>query len=159
MSLQFTTLQREADLRFALVRVRENCESIAFYAGHGAEASCVAARFATLVATLKRVIKWQALLSLWKNLYKFSTILVPSSVTAPRYFAGQIEFGVITQVRPAAAFASLDLTCQPTAIKSCRCMALAAVVEVMFCKRTAEALALQAAAHLPPRSDGSIVTW
>ena len=98
MGLQFTALQREADLRFALVRVRENCESIAFYDGAAAEAAAVGGRFRTLVATLKRVIAWKALLSLWKNLYTYSTILVPSSVTAPRYFRGEIQFGVITQV-------------------------------------------------------------
>jgi hypothetical protein len=30
-------LQREADLRFSLVRLRENAESIAFYGGEGQE--------------------------------------------------------------------------------------------------------------------------
>lgn len=99
MALQFTTLQKEADLRFALVRVRENCESIAFYDGHAAEASCVEARFVSVVQTLKSVIKWSSLLLVWKNAYTYATILVPSAVTAPRYFAGEIQFGVVSQVR------------------------------------------------------------
>jgi ABC-type uncharacterized transport system fused permease/ATPase subunit len=32
------------------------------------------------------------------TLGRYATILVPSLLTAPRYFAGEIEFGVIAQV-------------------------------------------------------------
>ena len=99
MELQFVTLKKEADLRFALVRVRENCESIAFYAGHAAEAAYVHSAFRAVVATLQSVINWTALLALWRNLYTYATILVPSAVTAPQYFAGKIQFGVVSQVR------------------------------------------------------------
>ena len=35
--LNYDALQKEADFRFSLVRVRENAESIAFYAGEGVE--------------------------------------------------------------------------------------------------------------------------
>jgi vitamin B12/bleomycin/antimicrobial peptide transport system ATP-binding/permease protein len=98
MALQFHALKQEADLRFGLVRIRENCESIAFYEGHTAEASCVDGRFSSLVLTLKEVIKWTSLLAVWRNTYSYATILVPSIVTAPRYFAGEIQFGVVSQV-------------------------------------------------------------
>ena len=93
------TLQKEANLRFALVRIRENCESIAFYGGHAAEATYVQACFAVVITTLQSVINWTSLLALWRNLYTYATILVPSAVTAPKYFAGEIQFGVVTQVR------------------------------------------------------------
>ena len=102
MSLQFTTLQKEADLRFSLVRVRENCESIAFYDGHAAEAAYTNNRFHALVLTLRRVINWSALLALWKNVYTYATILIPSAVTAPQYFSGKVQFGVISQVSATA---------------------------------------------------------
>ena len=102
MNLQFTTLQKEADLRFSLVRVRENCESIAFYDGHAAEAAYTNHRFHALVLTLRRVINWSALLALWKNVYTYATILIPSAVTAPQYFSGKVQFGVISQVSAAA---------------------------------------------------------
>eukprot|EP00956_Cyclotella_meneghiniana_P045717 scaffold381426_cov76-Cyclotella_meneghiniana.AAC.1 len=37
VKLNFENLQREADFRFSLVRIRENAESIAFYSGEGVE--------------------------------------------------------------------------------------------------------------------------
>ena len=43
---------------------------------------------------------WAAGLSLWSNAYSYATILLPSILTAPRYFAGEVEFGTITQVSP-----------------------------------------------------------
>lgn len=39
MRLRFDSLEREADFRYSLVRVRENSESIAFYQGEGQEAA------------------------------------------------------------------------------------------------------------------------
>lgn len=100
MSLQYTLLQQEADLRFALVRVREHCEAIAFFRGHAAEAAHSGAAFADVVRTRRVAITWTALLAVWRNLYTYSTLLVPSLITAPQYFAGLVQFGVVTQVRP-----------------------------------------------------------
>ncbi len=37
MRLYYKSLNTEADMRFSLVRVRENAESIAFYGGEGRE--------------------------------------------------------------------------------------------------------------------------
>ncbi|CAD7702533.1 unnamed protein product [Ostreobium quekettii] len=97
MSLNFRLLQKEGDLRFSLVRVRENNESIAFYKGEGREKSIVSDRFDKVVFTKISKINWAAGLGLWSNVYSYSTILVPSLFTAPLYFAGMIEFGVISQ--------------------------------------------------------------
>lgn len=36
-------------------------------------------------------------LSLWNNFYSYATLLVPSIITAPMYFSGVIEFGIIAQ--------------------------------------------------------------
>jgi putative ATP-binding cassette transporter len=41
MSLKFQALQKEANFRYSLVRVRDNVESIAFYRGERYEASTV----------------------------------------------------------------------------------------------------------------------
>jgi ABC-type uncharacterized transport system fused permease/ATPase subunit len=98
MSLRFDVLKQEADLRFALVRVREHSESIAFYRGAAPEQACALDRLRAVVITQLARIRWAALLEIWRNTYVYATILVPSLVTAPRYFAGEIQFGVVTQV-------------------------------------------------------------
>lgn len=100
MSLQYMLLKLEADMRFALVRVREHCEAIAFFRGHASEAANTGAAFDDVVRTRRIVIMWTTLLSVWRNAYTYSTILVPALITAPQYFAGEVQFGVVTQVRP-----------------------------------------------------------
>ena len=44
------------------------------------------------------------------TLRSYATILVPSLLTAPRYFSGEVEFGVITQVRLSSLHTLLALT-------------------------------------------------
>lgn len=73
-------------------------ESIAFYNGEKHEENCATLRLALLVAVARIRIIWSTFLSLWTNFYQHATILLPSLLTAPRYFEGKIEFGVITQV-------------------------------------------------------------
>lgn len=88
-------------MRFALVRVREYSESISFYSGQAAEAASVDSRFNMLISTISKAINLSALLNAWRNIYDYATILVPPIVIAPSYFAGEIQFGVVTQVRAA----------------------------------------------------------
>lgn len=49
ISLNYEALQKEADFRFALVRIRENAESIAFYAGEGVEKRETERRFGKVI--------------------------------------------------------------------------------------------------------------
>ena len=49
ISLNYEALQKEADFRFALVRVRENAESIAFYCGEGVETKEMEMRFGRVI--------------------------------------------------------------------------------------------------------------
>jgi hypothetical protein len=37
-------------------------------------------------------------LDCWLKLYKYSTVIAPTVVIAPRFFAGEVKFGVIAQV-------------------------------------------------------------
>ncbi|GMH39495.1 hypothetical protein BSKO_07393 [Bryopsis sp. KO-2023] len=97
MQVTFDLLQKEADLRFGMVRVRENSESIAFYSGDAREKSITTHRFERVVQTVLQKINWTAGLALWRNYYSYATIIIPRVMTAPLYFAGQIEFGVVEQ--------------------------------------------------------------
>lgn len=47
--LNYESLQKEADFRFSLVRVRENAESIAFYAGENVEERETDRRFDSVI--------------------------------------------------------------------------------------------------------------
>ncbi|BBN07121.1 vitamin B12/bleomycin/antimicrobial peptide transport system ATP-binding/permease protein [Marchantia polymorpha subsp. ruderalis] len=97
MQLQFQGLQREADFRYSLVRIRDNAESIAFYSGETHEAKTIKGFFSALIANSRDLILWRRHLGLFSNAYEFSMLVVPSIIIAPRYFAGEVEFGVIAQ--------------------------------------------------------------
>ena len=47
--LNYESLQKEADFRFSLVRVRENAESIAFYQGENVEERETDRRFESVI--------------------------------------------------------------------------------------------------------------
>ena len=97
MSLHFQALRREADLRFGLVRAREHAESIALYRGAVREARAARNALAQVAEVLLRRVAWSRNLALFTNAYEFATFCLPSLIIAPRYFAGQVEFGVVTQ--------------------------------------------------------------
>lgn len=75
-----------------------DAESIAFYGGEGKEQQGAITRLDALVGFAMRRIAWLGGLSLWTNFYSYVTMLIPPLMVAPRYFAGEVEFGVITQV-------------------------------------------------------------
>ncbi|KAL1527767.1 hypothetical protein AB1Y20_009152 [Prymnesium parvum] len=95
--LAFENLRREANLRFALVRVREHAESIAFYRGGARESAVVSHRLALVIDAASALIRKQFQLTTFQNIYEYATVLVPAVVIAPRYFRGEVEFGVISQ--------------------------------------------------------------
>jgi len=97
MRLFYEMLHREGDMRFTLVRVSENAESIAFYGGASREAGTVRSRLTSLVDITVQRLWWLAGLGFWSNCYGYATILVPSLMIGPRYFRGEVDFGTISQ--------------------------------------------------------------
>lgn len=73
-------------------------ESIAFYNGEMREVGVASRCLNNLISIGRLRIKWSAWLSLWTNCYSYATILAPAFITAPMYFRGEIEFGIISQV-------------------------------------------------------------
>lgn len=95
--LNYDQLTNEANFRFSLVRWRENAESIAFYAGEDLEGKVVNQRLSSVMENTKELISTQRNLEFFTNGYRFLIQLLPVTVVAPRYFAGAIELGVISQ--------------------------------------------------------------
>lgn len=104
--LNFQKQRYEANFRFALVRVRENAEGIALYNGEQREAESLNARFIDVFNNGWRVLFTQAQLAFYQGAYAQLAIIFPYVVTAPRFFAGAITFGVMTQT--ASAFGQVQ---------------------------------------------------
>jgi ABC-type uncharacterized transport system fused permease/ATPase subunit len=100
--LNFERLQKEADFRFSLVRVRENAESIAFFRGESTEGKEISTRFSRVVANAYEIIGTQRNLEFFTTNYNYLTWILPVVVIAPQYIAGNVELGVVQQA--AAAF-------------------------------------------------------
>jgi putative ATP-binding cassette transporter len=89
-----------------LVRVRENAEGIALYRGEEDEAEALNARFTDVFNNGWRVLFTQAQLAFYQSGYAQLAIIFPYLVTAPRFFAGAITLGVMTQT--ASAFGQVQ---------------------------------------------------
>ncbi|RMS13633.1 ABC transporter [Pseudomonas coronafaciens pv. coronafaciens] len=91
----------EADLRFALVRVRENAESIALSEGERNENQRLSGRFQMIWNNFRTSMKVQKRLTFFTSGYSQIALIFPFIVAAPRYFAGKIELGDLMQINSA----------------------------------------------------------
>ncbi len=99
--LNYRQQQYEANLRFALVRLRENAEGIALYGGEETEGKTVAAQFANVVTNWWGIMRRQKLLTWFSSGYTQIAVIFPFVVAAPRYFAGAIQLGELMQTAQA----------------------------------------------------------
>ena len=86
-------LLQEANLRYSLVRLRENAESIAFFGGEGQEAAVVSKRLGGAIQNRKAIIGTERNLEFFTVAYKYLVQILPVLVVSPLYFAGSIEVG------------------------------------------------------------------
>lgn len=98
-------LTLEADLRYALIRVRECAETIAVMGIEGTMRAKLRALLADLVKNNQAIIAVSRNLGFVTNGYNYLLQLVPLLIVAPLYMRGQVEFGVVTQ--SAMAFAQV----------------------------------------------------
>jgi vitamin B12/bleomycin/antimicrobial peptide transport system ATP-binding/permease protein len=99
--LNFEQLKKEADLRFSLVRVRENAEAIAFYHGEEQEVTQIKHRFLEVFDNVKRLLLWELNLNVLTNAYEFIPFILPALVVAPAIFAGELEVGKVSEAQGA----------------------------------------------------------
>ncbi|TFF42009.1 ABC transporter ATP-binding protein/permease [Pseudomonas sp. RIT623] len=99
--LNFLNEQFTANFRYALMRLRENAENIAFYQGAQVERGTLLGRFFTLIGNAWALV--------FRNL-KFSgfnlgvsqvAVVFPFILQAPRFFSGAIKLGDVMQTAQA----------------------------------------------------------
>ncbi|MFA7343124.1 MAG: ABC transporter ATP-binding protein/permease [Terrimicrobiaceae bacterium] len=103
VGLHFKQYQKEADFRYALIRIRDNAESIAFFRGENREHRDLVDRFAEVVANTMRIIAWNRTLGFFTNSYNYVALVIPTLIVGPMFIRGAVEFGVVTQAEGAFA--------------------------------------------------------
>lgn len=97
--LNFAMLRRQADLRFGLIRVRDNAESIAFYQGEGDEAAGLRGRLGSVIDVNVAIARWQYFfLSAYSALLQNLPIVLPILVLGPRVLAKTMPVGTVLEV-------------------------------------------------------------
>jgi len=101
IALNFDQQRFEADLRFSLVRLRENTESVAFYGGEEREFATFWSRFGRVYGNFIAIILRQRMLGFYSLFYNQAAVVFPYLLMAPRYFTERLLLGVIQQVADA----------------------------------------------------------
>lgn len=86
---------RDADLRFALVRVNESAEAISLFRGEEDERRMLDDELARVIAVMKQLVNGFARLTWVTSSYGWLAIIIPFIVAAPGYFTGQLSFGTL----------------------------------------------------------------
>jgi putative ATP-binding cassette transporter len=102
----FDNEKYNAAFRYALVRLREASEAVAFYRGEIAERTGLRRRFASVVANYKRYINRMIGFYGWNLSLSQIIVPLPYVLQFPRFYAGEIKLGDMTQT--ASAFGSIQ---------------------------------------------------
>lgn len=97
VGVNFELQRANADFRYRMVRVRENAESIALYNGEPDEIHRLDGTFGRLYAIWWQYMRYNKRLTWFTAFYGQAADVFPLVVAAPRYFAGIIPLGVLTQ--------------------------------------------------------------
>jgi putative ATP-binding cassette transporter len=99
--LNFQQQRFEADFRFSLVRLRENTESVALYAGEEREYGNFIDRFTRVVDNFWSIMKRFKMLNWFTSGYGQIAIIFPFVVASPRVFSKQMKLGGLMQTADA----------------------------------------------------------
>jgi len=103
IGLFFRRQHMEADFRFSLARLREYTEQVALLGGESAEQEMVGGHFRALVGNFIDLVYRRLRVYAFTQAFGQLSPIIPYIFTAPFYFAGKIELGIMTQT--ASAFA------------------------------------------------------
>ncbi|MGB3532428.1 MAG: ABC transporter ATP-binding protein/permease [Microcoleaceae cyanobacterium] len=110
VGINYQQLKKEANLRYGLIHIREQAESIAFYQGQNQEMNQVWNKFIQVFINFKHLIRWQLYLGIFQNSYQYLTFIVPGLILAPQIMSGEMEVGVVTQAGTAFKTILIALT-------------------------------------------------
>jgi len=97
ISLNFVNEQLGANFRYALIRLREYGESIAFYRGEAVERSNLLARFGKVIHNMWAIVFRSLKLQGFNLAVSQAAVVFPFIVQAPRLLAKQITLGDVMQ--------------------------------------------------------------
>ncbi|MEV5836145.1 ABC transporter ATP-binding protein/permease [Nocardia sp. NPDC052112] len=86
-----------ADFRYALVRLRENAERIAFYRGGGTENAGLRTLFTEVLRVYYRLVLFTTRFIGWNQAATETARVFPWLIQAPHFFAGTLTLGDVTQ--------------------------------------------------------------
>jgi vitamin B12/bleomycin/antimicrobial peptide transport system ATP-binding/permease protein len=99
--------EAEGDFRFALMRLRDNAESVAMMGGEQSERRILARIYDTVVQRWLRIVQQHGRLTWITNSIGPMTPIVPLLFAAPKYLVGELTLGEVTQL--AAAFSQVQM--------------------------------------------------
>ncbi len=103
MRLYFERQQMEANFRFSLARLREYTEQVALLGGEDAEEHMLKRDFEAVVGNFIDLVYRRMRVTAFTETFGQISPIIPIVLTAPFYFVGKIEFGVMTQTVQAFA--------------------------------------------------------
>ncbi|MEV4175265.1 ABC transporter ATP-binding protein/permease [Nonomuraea sp. NPDC049709] len=95
--LAFRNEKFNAAFRYALVRLRDASEAVAFYRGEVAERTGLRRLFAPVVSNYKHYLNRTIGFNAWNYAISQSIVPLPYLLQAPRLFTGEIRLGDLTQ--------------------------------------------------------------
>ncbi|AHC25976.1 MULTISPECIES: ABC transporter ATP-binding protein/permease [Mycobacteriaceae] len=99
--LTFDNERFNAVFRYALVRLRDSAEAVAFYRGEIAERVQLRRRFEPVVSNYKRYVNRSIAFNGWNLTVSQLINPLPWIIQAPRLFAGEIKLGDVSQTSSA----------------------------------------------------------
>ncbi|MBD0321884.1 MAG: ABC transporter ATP-binding protein/permease [Aldersonia sp.] len=103
--LNFLRERFTANFRYALVRLRDSAENVAFYRGERQEQTGLMSRFADVIRNAWRIVYRMVKFTGWNFAVNQSAVLFPYMLQGPRVFSGQITLGDFNQT--AGAFGNI----------------------------------------------------
>ena len=101
ITLSFNNEKFNAVFRYALVRLRDAAEAVAFYRGEVAERTGLRRRFAPIVANYKKYVNRLAGFLGWNLSISQAQELIPYIVQFSRFYNGEITLGQLSQTASA----------------------------------------------------------